>query len=71
MPVAKIRYNLDDPDDKLAFARSTKALDMALAILAISNRFRETDKYDKPPITREEFHEILNEYDINLDNLIN
>ena len=37
MPVAKIEYDLSDPDDSLASARATKALDMALALSSSIN----------------------------------
>ena len=69
MPIARIEYDLHDPDDSRAFKQATKAADMYLALFAISDRLRETVKYDKPPITRDEFYEILNSYNVDLDSL--
>ncbi len=70
MSKGTLEFDLNDIDEKQAFFRAAKALDLALTLLNISNRLRETDKYDKAPITREEFFEILGDNNINLDEIL-
>ena len=68
---AKLTYTL--PDEEKAFLRTTHSTNMALALWDISQYLRKVDKYDTGDDIekiREEFYNILNSYDINLDNLI-
>jgi len=68
---AKITYNL--PEDAAAYRQANKALDMAIALYDISQYLRKVDRYDTGDDIekiREMFYDILSQYDINLDNLI-
>ena len=68
---AKITYNL--PEDAGAYKIACKADDVASALFDISNYLRGVDKYDTGDDIekiRGKFYEILSDYDINLDNLI-
>ena len=68
---ATLRYKL--PKDNLEYVRATKAEDLAMALWDISQYLRGVDKYDTGDDIgkiRGRFYEILSEYDLNLDNLI-
>ena len=69
---AKLIFDCTDPDDKMELARNLKSLDMILAINDLSNKLRATRKLDKDEvITSEEFYDVLNEYNIVIDELVN
>lgn len=75
-----LKFNLDDFDDRVAHLRAVKSLDMALAIWSIvhntkknlewSFESKEIDKYDALDLVYEKIHEILDEHNINIDDLI-
>ncbi len=80
MAKAKIEFDLDNPEDKIAHLRAVKSLDLTLAIWTIihntkkklewSLESREMDKYDTLEMVYEKIHEILDEHNINIDELI-
>ena len=68
---AKLIYNL--PDEIDLFMLASKGLDLAMALFEIEQYLRGVDKYDTGDDIekiREEFYEILEKHDINLDNLV-
>ncbi len=68
---AQLTYNM--PEDRLEFDRAIRADDMASALWNISQYLRGVDKYetgDDIEKIRETFYDILTQYDINLDKLI-
>lgn len=70
---AKLIFNLENADDQLAFERCSKSLDMALALFSFSNKIRSIEKHgswDEIDISKE-FYNILKDYDLNIDKLIN
>lgn len=80
MAKAKITYDLNDPDDSKAFERASRATDMALAMWEFKNKLwrklkhvpdtMSDDEYKAIQHIQKEFHEILDEYNLNLDNLV-
>jgi hypothetical protein len=71
---AKLIFDMDEPEDVMAHLRCTKALDMAMALWDFSNKLRSIYKYGSGEENIEsiskEFHEILEEHNINLEKLI-
>ena len=80
-----LKFNLDDFDDRMAHLRCVKSMDMALTLFDISNLFKvleneiEVREYaEQPTMTNEEviewfrvtIFEVMNNYNINLDELI-
>ena len=70
MAKATLSFDLDDQDDKLAFHRAALALELALVLWDVDQRLRETDKYGKEAMTREEFRIVLGNNGIDLDQLV-
>lgn len=80
MAEAILKYNMDDEDDRLSHLRAVKSLDMALAIWEIihntkkslewSMEGKEMDKYDTLELVYEKIHEILDQHNIKIDELI-
>jgi hypothetical protein len=80
MAKAKIEFDLNDVDDRYAHLRAVKSLDLALAIWDIihntkkslewSMEGKEMDKYDALEMVYDKIHEILDEHNINIDELI-
>jgi hypothetical protein len=80
MAKAKIEYDLNDVDDRYAHLRAVKSLDLALAIWDITHNTKkslewsmegkEMDKYDALEMVYDKIHEILDEHNINIDELI-
>jgi hypothetical protein len=78
---AKLEFNLDDPDDSMAFDRASKSLDLCLALWDFNSRIRSLLKYPKDEISDEvystiesiqdEFQTCLSDHGIILDKLIN
>lgn len=72
----KVTYELDtENDDRTSFERLNKSLEMALALEKFSNRIRNWRKYDEResiPVEEisNEFYETLEEYGLDLDNLL-
>ena len=81
MAKAKIEFDLNDPDDKMAHLRAVKSLDLALAVWSIvhntkkglewSMEGKEMDKYDALEMVYDKIYEILDEHNIKIDELIN
>jgi len=81
MAKAILEYDLNDIDDIMAHKRATKSLDMAMALWDITHNTKkslewsmdgkEMDKYDTLDMVFDKLHEILNEHNIRLDDLIN
>ena len=69
MPKAILEFDLNDPDESEYFRQISKSADMACVLVTLRDRFREIEKYGKPPISREEFIALLFEYSINLDDI--
>jgi len=80
-----LKFNLDEFNDRMAHLRCVKSMDMALTLFDISNLFKvleneiEVREYaEQPPMTNEEviewfrvtIFEVMNNYNINLDELI-
>ena len=80
MPEAILKYNLNERDDVKAHLRAVKSLDMALALWQITHNTKkglewsmegkEIDKYDALELVYEKIHEILDEHNIKVDDLI-
>jgi hypothetical protein len=81
---AILRYNLNDPDDAMAYKRANKSLDMAMALWEIIfNVYKQTERgfsedektndiqYETLEKVFEKIREILNDNEINIENLIN
>jgi len=61
---ATLHFDLDDPQDREDFSLQLKTNDLVAVLREIAERFRQTQKYDAKPITREEFIGLLREYDL-------
>ena len=80
---AKLVYDLNDPDDRMAHMRAVKSLDMASALFDITRNLRkqverrfedDTTEYDSFDVIQEVFdriYEILGDNNIDIDELIN
>lgn len=74
---ATLRFNLDDPDDNMAHQRCVKALDMALALWDFSGKLRaivdtsEDGKWIDEDVVWGAWNEIMERYNINLNQIIN
>jgi hypothetical protein len=76
---AKLEFDLDNPDDKMAHMRCVKATDMALMLWDIKQKIRSKLKYSEDlsedelhqwEVMQDEFYSIADDYGINLDLLI-
>ena len=76
---AKLEFDLDNPDDKMAHMRCVKATDMALMLWDIKQKIRSKLKYSDDlsedelhqwEVMQDEFYSIADDYGINLDLLI-
>jgi hypothetical protein len=73
---AELKFNLDDPDDKMAHMRCVKALDMALAIWNIKQALEEALDTSEDGLTisglslSDRFNDIWSNHNINLEDLI-
>lgn len=74
---ATLKFNLDDPDDNMAHQRCVKALDMALALWDFSGKLRaivdtsEDGKWIDEDVVWKAWNEIMERYNINLNQIIN
>jgi hypothetical protein len=73
---AKLIFDLDNPDDRMAHLRCVKSLDMALVIWEFLRNSRKKledrefkDGYEAIEATYEEFYNLLEEHGINIDKL--
>jgi len=81
MAQATLNFNLDDPDDNMAFMRCAKSTDMALALWEFAYNSKKSlqrdldesdDKsYELIDKVYDKFWEILNDKGIKIDDLIN
>jgi len=76
---AILKFNLDNPDDKIEHMRCVKATDMALMLWDIKQKIRSKLKYSDDlsedelhqwEVMQDEFYSIADDYGINLDLLI-
>jgi len=73
---AKLIFDLNEPDEAMAHLRCVKALDMALAMWTFTGKLRklvdtsEDGKWIDEKYVWEAWQEALEEYDINIENLI-
>ena len=75
---AILEFNLDEPDDRINHLRATMSLELTFVINDIIQRLRSKVKYED--LTDEEYkiyeeiremiYEIMNNYNIKLDNLL-
>lgn len=82
MTKAKLKFNLNNPEDVEHYNRCNKSLDMASALFDIVVNLRKTadrkleSEYEKggypdeAEVIYEEINEILDKYNINIDELI-
>ena len=79
---AKLEFDLNDPDDRMAHLRAVKSLDMALALFDITRlkkqveiRFEaDTTEYDSFDVIQDVFdriYQVLSDNNIDIDELIN
>ena len=81
---AKLQYDLNDPDDRMAHLRAVKSLDMASSLFDITrnlkkkieNRYEDIDNtnndvFDGIDAVFDEIYDILESHNINIDELIN
>ena len=81
MAQAQLTFDLNDPDDNMAFMRASKSTDMALALWefayntkkSIQRELKEDDdkSYELIDKVYERFWEIIQERGLKLDDLIN
>ena len=81
MAKAKIEYDLNEDDDRLTHLRAVKSIHLSSAIrdtahntkksLEWSMEGKEMNKYDALELVYEKIHEILDEHNIRIDELIN
>jgi hypothetical protein len=81
MAKAKLKYDLDDFDDRMAHLRAVKSLDMAMALWDITHNTKkglewsmegkEIDKYEALEMVFDKIYEILEEHNIKMDDLVN
>jgi hypothetical protein len=81
MAIAKITYNLEEPDDLLEFKQAVASPKMAHALFQLlyntkkgigyEMEGKEMDKYDALELVFERIHDIMREYNINIDDLNN
>ena len=68
-----IEYNLDERDDEMAMKRSMKSTDMAMFIWELQHNFWRKWKHDDSDFNletyREALRDLLDEYNINIDEL--
>jgi hypothetical protein len=80
MAKARLEFDLNDHDDKMAHLRAVKSLDMAIALWEITHNTKkglewsmegkELDKYDTLELVFDKIYEILKEHNISTDELM-
>ncbi len=75
-----LKFDLNEPDDRMSHLRAVKSLDLSLAIWDIvhntkkglewSMEGKEIDKYEALEMVYEKIYEILDEHNIKIDELI-
>ena len=81
--IAKLQYDLNNPDDRMAHMRAVKSLDMASALFEITRNLKkqverkfenddtEYDSFDVIQEVFERIYEVLGDNNIDIDDLIN
>ena len=76
---ANLKFDLDNPDDRMEHMRCVKATDMVLMLWGIKQKIRSKLKYSDDlsedelhqwEVMQDEFYSIADGYGINLDELI-
>lgn len=77
---AKLTYNLDDMDDKVAHLRSVKSLDLTLCLWDLDQELRSKTKYAPDDISddtykayddvRTTLHQLMSKYSLSFDDLL-
>lgn len=67
--VAQLHFNLEDVDDRMAYERANKAIDMAFLLFDLTNLIHD-DSITKLSTFKEKINELYETYDINLDRII-
>jgi hypothetical protein len=80
MAKAKIEFDLNDIDDRMAHLRAVKSLDMAMALWDITHNTKkrlewslegkDIDKYEVLEMVFDKIYEILDEHNVRTDELI-
>jgi hypothetical protein len=80
MAKAKIEFDLNDVDDRMAHLRAVKSLDIAMALWDITHNTKkglewslenkDVDKYEVLEMVFEKIYEILDEHNVRTDELI-
>jgi hypothetical protein len=80
MAKAKIEFDLNDQDDRMAHLRAVKSLDMAMALWDITHNTKkglewslegkDIDKYEVLELVFDKIYEILDEHNVRTDELI-
>jgi len=78
---AELHFNLNDAEDSMAHTRCLKSTEMALMLWELMHNSKKSlewkmesnsiDRYDALDMVFERINELLEEYDINVDKLIN
>lgn len=80
--VAKLEFDLDNPDDKIAHMRCIKSTDMAIVLFEIVHNLKNKleSRFESQPQPRDEFdgieetfseiYKLMDEHGINLNKLI-
>jgi hypothetical protein len=78
--IAKLKFNLDDPDDKMSHLRCIKATEMMVTLYEMDQHLRSITKYASDSMSqetydelikvREKLHEIMGENGISFEGLI-
>lgn len=81
MAKAIIEFDLNDPDDKMAHLRAIKSLDLSLAVWELIHNTKKqlewkiengnVDKYEVLEMVFEKIHEVIDDHNIIIDELIN
>lgn len=68
---AVLSFDMGDYDDRLAHLQAVKAKELVLALNAVQDRLRYYAKYDaEKTLEQDEFIEILDKYNIDLQSLL-
>jgi len=80
MAKAKIEFDLNDIDDRMAHLRAVKSFDMAMALWDITHNTKkglewslegkDIDKYEVLEMVFDKIYEILDEHNVRTDELI-
>jgi hypothetical protein len=78
---AQLHFDLEDTDDEMEIKRCLKSTDMALVLWELVHNSKKSlewkmeadtiNRYDALDMVFERINELLEEYDINVDKLIN